>query len=157
MTPLITEGLSREYLVGAHEIAIALARVLRDLDELDAGAVQRGDVRQLADVAMRDAALDDHRTVAEREPEIVQRVELEGERGLDLRAAEADVQDRHGLEHHDLSLDLPFKWDALAIPLVTRHVGHIIGAELVCLQRNDDRLPRCRRVYRQPVCSHTQT
>ncbi len=55
-------------------------------------------------MAVRDPPLDHDRAVAEREPEIVQRVELQRERRLDLRAPVADVQDRHGLEHLHLAV-----------------------------------------------------
>ena len=150
MTPLITEGLSREYWVARTKSLMALRRVFGELDELDAGAIQRGDLGELADVAVSDPALDDHGTVAEREPEIVQRIELEGERGLDLGPAEADVQDGHGLEDHDFPLDFPFKWDTLAVPLLAGHIDHLIGAELVPLQRADNRVVRRLRVDSSP-------
>ena len=44
-------------------------------------------VAQVADMAVRDPALDDHRSIDERQPELVERIELQRKRCLDLRAA----------------------------------------------------------------------
>jgi hypothetical protein len=77
--------------------------VIRDLDELDTGPVEHDTLVEVADVAMGDAPFDDDRTLAQRDAEVVQRVELQRERGLDLRATAADVEDRHRL----IDLDLP--------------------------------------------------
>src|SRR5687767_7469472 len=128
---------------GANEVDDRMERVLRQLDELHARAVQRGDVGQFADVTVRDASLDDDRAIAKREAEIVQRIELKGEGGLDLRAAEAYVQDGHRLEHHDLASDLPLEWDALQVPLLAGHISHIIGVVAVVLQRRHERAGLC--------------
>ena len=64
----------------------AACDVLGVLDELDAGPVEDDAFLQLADVAVGDPPLDHDRAVAERNPEVVQRVELQRERRLDLRA-----------------------------------------------------------------------
>ena len=48
----------------------------------------------VADAAVRDASLDDDRAIAEREAEIVQRIELQREVRFDLGAADADLLDR---------------------------------------------------------------
>ena len=74
----------------------------------------------VGDAAVRDAALDDHRTVAERQAEFVERVELKGKAGFDERAAAADLPDRHRLEDGDFALELAENFDALGVPLVFR-------------------------------------
>ena len=52
------------------------------LDELDAGPIDHDPFLQLADVAVGDPPLDDDRALAERNPEFVQRVELQRERAF---------------------------------------------------------------------------
>ena len=61
--------------------------VLGHFDELDPGAIEHDPFPQLADVAVGDPTLDHDRSVTEGNPEVVQGIELEGERGFDLRAA----------------------------------------------------------------------
>ena len=72
----------------------------------------------VADAAVRDAALDDNGAVAEREPKIVQGIVVEGETGFDLSAAAADVFDRHRLEDHDLAEEIAQDLDALGVSLL---------------------------------------
>ena len=79
--------------------------VIGRFDELDAGPVEHDPFLQLADVAVGDAPLDDDRAFAEGDAEIVQRVELQCERGFDLGAAAAHVQDRHRLEDLHLAIE----------------------------------------------------
>ena len=67
---------------------------------------------------MGDAALDDDRAVAEREPEVVQRIELEREAGFDLRAAAADLLDRHRLEDHHFAVQVAENLHAFGVALV---------------------------------------
>src|SRR5450759_2947159 len=78
--------------------------VLGVFDELHAGAVEHDPLPQLADVAVGNAPLYHDRAVPQRDLEIVQGVEREGERRFDLRPAPADVEDGHRLEDLDLSV-----------------------------------------------------
>jgi hypothetical protein len=69
---------------------------------------------------MRDASLDDDRPFAKRETEFVQGIDLKGKACFDLRAASADLLDRHRLKDGDLAAKLAEDLDALSIPLVLR-------------------------------------
>ena len=60
----------------------------------------------VADAAVDDPSLDDDGAVAEGEAEFVKGIELEGKAGFDLRAAAADLLDRHRLEDHHLAVQL---------------------------------------------------
>jgi hypothetical protein len=53
---------------------------------------------------MRDTSLDHDRPVWEREPEVVQRIELERKGAFDLEAAGPDFPNRDGLKDHHLGV-----------------------------------------------------
>ena len=74
---------------------------------------------------MRDAALDDHGAVAERQAEIVKGIQLQREGSLDLHAAMTHLADSSRLENHYLAVQRSKELDALGIPLVVR--GHWPG------------------------------
>ena len=95
--------------------------MLRRLDELHTGAIEDDPFPQLADLAVHDASFDDHGAVAERQPEVVEGTELQGELRLDLRAAVAQVEDRHRLVDRDFSGHHPGDVDALGIALFACH------------------------------------
>ena len=72
----------------------------------------------VGDRAVRDAPFDDNGTVAEGEAEFVKGIDLQGEAGFDLRAAAADLLDRHRLKHRDFAAQLAEDLDAVSIALV---------------------------------------
>ena len=74
----------------------------------------------VGDAAVDDASLDDQRTVAERQPEVVKGIEVERKTGFDLRAAAADLLDRHRLEDHHLAVQLAEDLQALGVAFVVR-------------------------------------
>src|SRR3990170_8676049 len=73
---------------------------------------------QFSDAAMHDAAFDDDRSVAEREAQIVKRIELKRERGFELDAAQADLPDDHRLEDHDLAVEVPEDFNTFRVAFV---------------------------------------
>jgi len=91
---------------------------LRRLDELDARAVDDELVFDVGNAAVDDASLDNDRAIAERQPKVVERIELKGKTGFDLRAAAADLFDRHRLEDSDLAFELAEDLNPLSISLV---------------------------------------
>jgi len=89
-------------------------------DELDASGVNDELMLDVGDAAVCDASLDDDRAIAEREPELVEGIELERETGFDLRAAAADLFDRHRLEDSDFALELAENLNSLSVAFVFR-------------------------------------
>ena len=67
---------------------------------------------------MRDAALHDNRTLAQREPEIMKRVEMKRKCGFDQGASPADFPDGDRLEHHHFAAELTKNEDAVGIALI---------------------------------------
>ena len=98
------------------------ANAVGELDKLNARPVHHELLIDVADAAVRDAALDDNGAVAEREPEIVEGIELERKRRLDLRAAPADFFDRDRLEHHHLAVKLAEDLNPLGIAFLSLRV-----------------------------------
>jgi CheY-like chemotaxis protein len=78
---------------------------------------------------MRDPSLDDDRAVAERQAEIMERIELKGKRRLDLRAATADLFDCNRLKYHDFAVKGAENQDSIRIAFVgvLRHAGQCNG------------------------------
>ena len=75
----------------------------------------------VGDGAVRDPAFDDNGKLAEGQPELVKGIELEGKAGFDLRAATADLLDRHRLKDGDLAAKLAEDLNAPGIiPFVPR-------------------------------------
>ena len=74
----------------------------------------------VADAAVRDAALQDDRLVAECQPDVVQRIQVQRKRRFDQAAAVADLLDRERLEDHDLAVQLAEDLDPVAIALFVR-------------------------------------
>src|SRR5207247_8961111 len=70
------------------------------LDEFDPGSIRDELLIDVADTAVRDAALEDDRSGPERQTKFVQRIELKWAGSFDLGAAAAALLDRHRLEHH---------------------------------------------------------
>src|SRR4051812_757920 len=101
--------------------------VIGRLDELDAGSIEHHAFFQLADVAMGDAPFDHHRSVAERDAEVVEGVELQRERRFDLGAAAADIQDGHGLIDLDLARQRRRYSHAFSVAFV--FAGHAVSAD----------------------------
>ncbi len=62
---------------------------------------------------------------AEREPDVVQGVEMQGKTGLGGSAGAADFPDEHGLEDHDFGLQLAENHHAFRVALVLLHRGGI--------------------------------
>ena len=91
------------------------------LDELHAGAIQDDPLPQLADLAVHDPPFDDDGALAERQPEVVQRTELQRELRLDLSAPVAQIEDRHRLVDRDFSGHEPGNRNALGIALFAWH------------------------------------
>ena len=96
----------------------------RRLDELDAGTVGDDVLIDVADARVRNAALDDHGTVPERETEIVKGIQLQREAGLHLHSAMTQLADGRRLKDHYLTVQRSKELDALGIPLVR---GHSLG------------------------------
>ena len=101
---------------GVHELGHGFDDAFGRLDELDAGAVDGCAVLHFGHPGVHDARLEDDRAVTEHEPEIVERIDLEGVRRLDLRAAAADFRDGHRLVDHHLALEFAEDLDALILP-----------------------------------------
>ena len=76
---------------------------------------------------MGDAPFHDHRSITEREAEIVQRIQLKGETGLDLHTAMTHLADGRRLKNHYLAVQRSQELDALGIPLVRGHWLAIIA------------------------------
>src|SRR3954454_18084933 len=103
---------------GVEELADHRGDAVRRLDELDPGPVEDELLVDVGDAAVGDASFDDDRSIAESEPEFVQGIELKGKAGFDLRAAAADLLDRHRLEDRDFAAQLAEDLDALGVALV---------------------------------------
>ena len=71
---------------------------------------------------MHDPSFDDHGAFAERQAEVVKGTEMEGELRLDLRAAIAQVEDRHRLIDSDFPGHHPGDVHALGIALFACHL-----------------------------------
>lgn len=97
------------------------------LDELDASSVRDDVLIDVADARVGNAALHNHRSITERETEIVQRIQLKGETGLDLHPAMTHLADCRRLKHHYLAVQRSQELDALGIPLVRGHSLEIIA------------------------------
>src|SRR6266550_4125209 len=91
---------------------------VRRLDELEAGQIDDDLLLDVGNAAVDDAALDDDGAVSKGQPEIVKGIECEGKAGFDLRAAAADLFDRHRLVDHYFAVKLAENLDALGVPLV---------------------------------------
>ena len=65
-----------------------------------------------------DASLDDDGTIAERQPEIVQRIELQREARFDLGTAATDFLDRHRLKDHHFAAKLAEDGNTFGVALV---------------------------------------
>src|SRR5205814_1175744 len=99
---------------------------VRRLHEFHSRAIGDDVLIDVADAGVDDPSLDDDRTAAEREPQVVQRVEVHGESGFHRGAAAADLLDQHRLEHHDFALEFTEDGDALGVALVRLHAGRTI-------------------------------
>jgi len=88
-------------------------------------------------LAVHDAALDDDGAIAERQPKIVEAIELERKSGFNLCAASADLLDRHRLEDHHFAVELAEDLNALRIPRVACARSPIQG---LCVVRHPARL-----------------
>ena len=108
-----------------YEVRDRGGNAIRQLDELDAGAVGDDVLIDVADARMRDAALDDHRAFAKGETKIVERIELQRKAGFHLHAAMTHLADSRRLKNHYLAVQRSKELDALGISLVVR--GHWLG------------------------------
>jgi hypothetical protein len=88
------------------------------LDELDPRPIENELVLDVGDAAMHDASLDDDRPLSEGETEFVEGIELERKSCFDLSAPAADLLDRHGLKHRDLTAKLAENLNALSVAAV---------------------------------------
>jgi len=84
--PAVARGLH-----GLEELLDDVLGALREVHELEAGLIGKLLLLDVADLAVCDAALHDERLVVQGQPELVEQVELECERGLDTRAGHAEV------------------------------------------------------------------
>ena len=82
----------------------------------------------VADAAVGHAALQHDRLLAECQPDVVKRIEVERKRGLDQAAAAADFLDRERLEHHDFAMELSENLNPLAVALF---VGGVVTCRVV--------------------------
>ena len=114
-----------------HERGNRLERMLGRLDELDTRSENRYFIPKAAYPAVRDSASYDDRYVAQRQPELMERVELKRKRGLDLSASMADVHDGHRLEDHHLTMKVSAGLDALLDALL------VLAAHIPCLSDED--------------------
>lgn len=78
----------------------------------------------IADARVRNAPLNHHVSLAEGEAEIVERIELQRKRRLDLHAAMTHLADRRRLKNHYLAVQVSKQFDAFGIPLAR---GHSLG------------------------------
>src|SRR5262245_35724292 len=69
--------------------------------------------------------------VAKAQPEVVERVQLKGQLGLDRRAAAAELLDQHRREHHDFALQIAKNCDAFRVALVVLRC--LMGVEMRAL------------------------
>ena len=106
------------------ELANRARDLFRDVDELHACAIQNRLGIDVLNVAVCHTALDDDGEAAEREPELVEGVELERKRGLDLRPSAAQLFDVDRLLNGGSAGELAEDLDALG---VTPGVGHASG------------------------------
>jgi hypothetical protein len=75
-------------------------------------------MEELADAGVGDASFDDNRAIADRQPEVVERVELQCEGRFDLHAALADLVNGGRLKHHYFTLQGAEQFDSFRIPFV---------------------------------------
>src|SRR4051794_28022215 len=100
---------------GVDEVRNHLEDAIGQLDELDARAVGDHFLVDVADAAVRDAALDDDRAVAQGEAELMEGVHVEREYGFDLGAAPADFLDGGRLEDHHLAVQFAQNGNPLCV------------------------------------------
>ena len=94
------------------------------LDEFNPRSICDDVLIDVADARMRNAAFDHDGSIAKREAEIVERIELQWEAGLHLHAAMTHLADCSWLEDHYLTVQRSKELDALGIPFVR---GHSLG------------------------------
>lgn len=93
------------------------ANALGRFDELDARSVVDDFLIDVADAAVGDPAFQHDRLIAQCQPEVVERIEVQGKGRFDKAAAVADFLDRERLKNHDLAVQLTKDFDPLAIAL----------------------------------------
>jgi hypothetical protein len=71
---------------------------------------------------VRHAAFQDDRSIAECQPDVVERVQVERERGFDETAAVTDLLDGERLENHHLAVQVSKNFNPLAVALLLRGV-----------------------------------
>src|SRR5688572_8332898 len=77
---------------------------------------------------MDDSRLDDNRLRAQREPHVVQRVEVQRESRFHGEALHAQLRDGHWFEHHDFANELAQHRNALVLTLLRHGLRHFIVA-----------------------------
>ena len=112
-TPITTARRARLYRFD--EVLNDLRIALGWLDELDARSIGDDFLIHVADAAVGDAAFQDDRLVPQRQPDVVQRIEMQRKRRFDQAAAVADFLDGERLEDHHLAMQLAEDLDPLAI------------------------------------------
>ena len=105
----------------------SLSNAIGWLDELEPGAVRHDILIHIADSTVGHAPLDDHRSAAQGQPYVVQRIELEGKPRFHLNAPQPDLPDCHRLENHDLAVEVTQDRNALRFPFLVGHSRRTIS------------------------------
>jgi hypothetical protein len=110
---------------GVHELGDGLRYPLGHVHELHAGVVHDRFRINLVDMTVDDPALDNHGQAPQGEPELVERVDLQGERRLDKRATATELLDVQRLLDGCIAGKFAEDLDALKVPSAVGHVDDV--------------------------------
>ena len=94
------------------------------IDKLESRVIAHRLLVHVADVAVRNPPLQDHRSVAKRQPDFVQGIQVQRKGRFNQAAAEGHFPDRERLENHHLAVQLAENLNPIVVALVVERVRH---------------------------------
>ena len=105
---------------GVDEIADGLTNPFRWIDEFDPRSVADDLLIDVADPAVRNAAFEDDRSIAQCQPKVVEGIEVERKRCFDKAPARTDFLDGERLKNHHFAVQLSENFNPFPVPLLLR-------------------------------------